>query len=52
VIVRVWFDQGRAHPKQRAGNRTTSLVFGADAFVARAQQKPFKTFWEVMTESY
>jgi hypothetical protein len=48
LLVRVWFDQGRAHPKQRAGHRTTTLVQGASGFLARAQDKPFRSYWEVM----
>lgn len=51
VIVRVWFDQGRAHPAQRPGHRTTQLVFGANAFVERAQKKPFASYWEVVNQT-
>jgi len=48
LMIRVWFDQGRAHPKQRAGHRTTSLVHEAKGFLDRAEQKPFRSYWEVM----
>jgi hypothetical protein len=49
LLVRVWFDQGRRHPLQRPGRRTTSLVTGASAFLARATAKPFGSYWEVVT---
>jgi hypothetical protein len=49
LIVRVWFDQGRPHPLQRSGLRTTTLAFGASAFVARAEQRPFGSYWDVVT---
>jgi hypothetical protein len=49
LMVRVWFDQGRPHPLQRPGRRTTSLVMGASAFVARATAKPYGSYWDVVT---
>ena len=50
VLVRVWFDQGRAHPLQRKGHRTTSLVVGLSGFLARGETKPYRTFWEAATD--
>jgi hypothetical protein len=49
LIVRVWFDQGRPHPLQRPGRRTTSLATSASAFLARAQARPYATYWDVVT---
>jgi hypothetical protein len=48
LIVRVWFDQGRPHPAQRQGHRTTQLAVSANAFLARHQKAPFRTYWEVV----
>lgn len=47
-FVRVWFDQGRAHPDQREGHRTTSVAMPVEAFLARHGEKPFRTYWHVM----
>ena len=49
LLVRVWFDQGRRHPRQRPGRRTTSLVMGAGAFLAGATAKPYGSYWDVVT---
>lgn len=49
LIVRVWFDQGRRHPRQAPGRRTTSLVMPAAAFVARARARPYASYWDVAT---
>ena len=48
-LVRVWFDAGRRHPEQREGHRTTQLAAPVDAFVARAEHRPFRSYWEVVT---
>jgi hypothetical protein len=45
-IVRVWFDQGRAHPEQRPKVRTTQLVMRTDSFLSGA---PYKSYWDVAT---
>jgi hypothetical protein len=50
LVVRVWFDTGRAHPEQRPGHRTTQLSIGANAFLARANKTPFRSYWEVVTQ--
>lgn len=49
VLVRVYFDQGKAHPQQRPGHRTTSLVRPARAFLERATHQGWKSWWEVAT---
>jgi hypothetical protein len=49
LLLRVWFDQGRPHPLQRPGRRTTSLATGASAFLSRAAVKPYASYWEVVT---
>lgn len=50
VLLRVYFDQGKAHPLQRAGHRTTSMVRPARAFLDRADKGGWKSWWEVATE--
>ncbi|HEY8086752.1 MAG TPA: hypothetical protein VIF09_02885 [Polyangiaceae bacterium] len=49
LLVRVWLDPFRAHPLQRAGRRTTSLAVGVNAFLSRADSRPFASYWEVVT---
>lgn len=51
VIVRVWFDQGRRHPKQRSGHRTTTVVAPLGRFLERAGSGAYKTYWSVVTDS-
>lgn len=48
LILRVYFDQGRAHPKQRPGHRTTSMTQPAAAFLERADKGGWKSWWEVV----
>jgi hypothetical protein len=48
-FVRVYFDQGKPHPRQRPGHRTTSLVAPVEPFLERAAAAPFKSFFEVST---
>jgi hypothetical protein len=47
LLLRVYFDQGRAHPRQRPGHRTTSLTQPTSAFLARADKGGWKSWWEV-----
>jgi hypothetical protein len=51
LLVRVWFDQGRAHPAQRAGHRTTQLTIPANTFLTRAEKTPFRTYWDVVNQT-
>jgi len=50
LLVRVWFDQGKRHPAQRKGHRTTQLTIPVASFLARAEKKPFAGYWEVVTQ--
>lgn len=50
VIVRVYFDQGRRHPLQRGGERTTTLIAPASHFLARARGGGYQSWWEVSAE--
>lgn len=49
-IIRVWFDQGRKHPRQKQGHRTTTLSVAVNRFIERASAKPFRSYWEVVTD--
>ncbi len=51
LMVRVWFDAGKAHPAQRPGLRTTQLTIPANAFLARATKKPFLYYWDVVNQT-
>ena len=48
LLVRVWFDQGKPHPLQKPGQRTTQLTMSADDFVVRAEGKGFASYWDVV----
>lgn len=50
-IVRVWFDQGHAHPAQQKGHRTTQLTVPIDAWLARQATKPARSYWDVVTQT-
>jgi hypothetical protein len=49
LIVRVWFDQGRAHTRQQQGHRTTSLTTPVREVLADWEQKPYRSYWEAVT---
>jgi hypothetical protein len=49
VFLRSYFDQGRPHPAQRPGHRTTSLLAPMGPFLERATKAPFRSFFEVAT---
>lgn len=49
-LVRVWFDAGKPHPAQRAGHRTTQVSIAANAFVTRAETRPFRYYWDVVNQ--
>ncbi|HSO35157.1 MAG TPA: hypothetical protein VLT33_21665 [Labilithrix sp.] len=51
LLVRVWFDAGKPHPAQRPGHRTTQLAFPVSAFLARAANKPFHFYWDVVNQT-
>ena len=51
LIVRVWFDAGKPHPAQRPGHRTTQLTLPVSAFLARAANKPFHFYWDVVNQT-
>ena len=44
------FDQGKAHPAQRPGHRTTSIVTPLAPFLERCEARPYHSYWEVATD--
>lgn len=49
LFLRVWFDQGRQHPRQRRGHRTTTLIAPVAPFLERWRRRPLRSYWEVTT---
>lgn len=49
-IVRVWFEQGKALDAQRLKHPTTQVTIRADAFLARAKERPFRSYREVVAQ--
>ncbi|MCU0656186.1 MAG: hypothetical protein MUF64_13310 [Polyangiaceae bacterium] len=47
VLLRVYFDQGRAHPRQQPGHRTTSMTLPASAFLEQSRKGVWKSWWDV-----
>ena len=45
-FVRVWFDQGKEYPPPR--HRTSQRTVPVNAFLARAKERPFKSYAEVV----
>lgn len=51
VFVRAHLDQGRAHPAQLAGHRTTTLIQPLARLLERQHSRPYTTFWQVVTDT-
>ena len=50
LILRVWFDQGKAHPRQRKGHRTTSLLIPLEVHLERWEKGLYKSYWDIATD--
>lgn len=50
LFVRVWFDQGRCHPAQLRGHRTTTVVAPVAASLARWDRGAYRSYWDVVTD--
>jgi hypothetical protein len=48
LMVRCYVEQGRAHPLQMPGHRTTTLVQPASGFLEREQRCPSRDHWDVV----
>jgi hypothetical protein len=51
VLVRSYLDQGRRHPRQAPGERTTTLVHSLDRFFARAAQRPYASYYALAADA-
>lgn len=50
VFIRCYLDQGKKHPRQKAGHRTTTVVSSVDDFRWRQRKSPAKSFMELVTQ--
>jgi hypothetical protein len=51
VLVRSYLDQGRRHPRQAPGERTTTLVHSLDRFLARAAKRPYPSYYALAADA-
>jgi len=51
LFVRCYLDQGRRHPQQLEGHRTTTLLMPLAGFLERQKQGGYRTFWQLATDS-
>jgi hypothetical protein len=51
VLVRSYLDQGRRHPRQTPGERTTTLVHSLDRFFARAAERPYPSYYALSADA-
>jgi hypothetical protein len=50
IIVRCYLDQGRAHPRQRAGERTTSVAHRLEAFLETTKRRLPRSYYDVAAD--
>jgi len=50
VLIRSYLDQGRRHPRQPAGERTTTLVHSLERFLARTARQPYSSYYALATD--
>jgi hypothetical protein len=50
LLVRSYLDQGRRHPRQAPGERTTTLVHSLGRFLARAKERPYGSYYQLATD--
>ncbi|HEX9620961.1 MAG TPA: hypothetical protein VF989_12550 [Polyangiaceae bacterium] len=50
LLLRVYFDQGKPHPLQRAGHRTTSVLQRFEQFFDHQAHSEYASMWELATE--
>lgn len=50
VLVRCYLDQGRPHPRQVPGQRSTSLAQGVLPFIDSATARPPTSYFEIVTD--
>jgi hypothetical protein len=50
VFVRTYLEQGRRHPRQQPGHRTTTVISLFDHFKWRQRTRGYRGFWEVVND--
>jgi hypothetical protein len=50
LFVRAYLDEGRHHPLQMPGHRTTTVLQRIADFEQHQQKKPYASFWSLATE--
>lgn len=50
LFVRCYLDEGRAHPMQLPGHRTTTVLGYIDRFVSVEHAGGYKSFWQLATD--
>jgi hypothetical protein len=50
LFVRSYLDQGRRHPRQRVGHRTTTLLQRITDFRSRQATKGYASFWQIVND--
>lgn len=50
VILRVFLDQGRPHPRQRAGQRSTPVLHQIAPFLAKSKRKAYASYFALVTD--
>ncbi len=51
LFIRCYLDQGRSHPRQMPGHRTTTLLQPVAHFKARQAKKPYRSMWALATDA-
>jgi hypothetical protein len=52
LFIRCYLDQGRRHPRQMQGHRTTTVLQRIADFLARERAKPYRSMWSVSTDDW
>jgi hypothetical protein len=50
ILLRCYLDQGRRHPRQQSGSRTTTVAHSLKAFLERSSKRPHSSFFRIMTD--
>jgi hypothetical protein len=48
LVVRTYIDQGRAHPQQMTGHRTTTLVRPVLELLEQQRRRPYQSHWDLV----
>jgi hypothetical protein len=51
AVLRTYLDQGRSHPEQLAGHRTTNVMQSAQRLLELQRQQGYRSYWELVTDA-